>query len=233
MSIQIQYTNRISAKDGINCVTYGVSGSGKTRLSITCPTPIVLSAEKGLLSIRKYNIPFIDISEYKDLIEAYNWIMKSSEAKKYGTYVLDSLSEIAEVVLSEEKKKTRDGRQAHGETQQQMYQIIRQFRDIKGHHKYFIAKEQRIADGMLRRSVPIMPSEKLVQQLPYFFDLVLHLFVGEYLDNNGQRVSYRALHTNAGPEWDAKDRSGNLEPIEYGQTQDGPNLTYIFNKAVS
>jgi hypothetical protein len=231
MAVQIQYTNKISAKDGINCCIYGRSGTGKTMLSASCPTPIVLSAEKGLLSLRKTNIPYIDISEYKELIDAYKWIMSSSEAKRYGTFVLDSMSEIAEVVLSEEKKKTKDGRQAHGETQQQMYQLMRQFRDIKGHHKYFIAKEMRVTEGMapniVTRAVPIMPSSKLVEQLPYFFDLVMHLYVGEYMDNNGQRITYRGLHTSAGPEWDAKDRSGNLDAIEQA------NLGSIFLKAAA
>lgn len=231
MAIQIQNTNRISSKDGVNCCVYGRSGSGKTVLASTCPSPIILSAEKGLLSLRKSNIPYIDISEYKELIEAYKWIMSSSEAKKYDTYVLDSMSEIAEVVLNEEKRKTRDGRQAHGETQQQMYNLMRQFRDIKGRNKYFIAKEMRIMEGLapnvVSRAVPIMPSAKLVEQLPYFFDLVLHLYVGEYIDNNGQRVSYRALHTSAAIEWEAKDRSGNLDEIEQ------PNLSAIFAKCAS
>lgn len=227
MSIQIQYTNKINARDGVNMCVYGRSGSGKTVLAASAPNPIILSAEKGLLSLRKLNIPYIDISTYKELIEAYQWIMSSNEAKRYGTYVLDSMSEIAEVVLSEEKKKNRDGRAAHGETQQQMYQLMRQFRDIKGHHKYFIAKEQRLQDGLIKRSSPIMPSEKLVEQLPYFFDLVLHLYVGDYIDSNGQRQAYRALHTGAGQEWDAKDRSGNLDAIEY------PDLSKIIAKATT
>lgn len=231
MAIQIQYTSKISAKDGVNCCVYGRSGAGKTVLAASAPNPIILSAEKGLLSLRKLNIPYIDISTYKELVEAYKWIMSSSEAKRYGTYVLDSMSEIAEVVLSEEKKKTNDGRRAHGETQTQIYDLMRNFRDIKGHNKYFIAKEMKVVEGMapnvINRSVPIMPSAKLVEQLPYFFDLVMHLYVGEYYDNNGQRVSYRALHTGAGPEWEAKDRSGNLDPIEYA------DLSRVFAKATA
>lgn len=224
--MQIQYTNKISVKDGVKTVVYGRSGSGKTRLSATAPRPIILSAEKGLLSLRKINIPYIDISTYKELVDGYNWIMKSGDSKKYDTICLDSCSEIAEVVLAEESKKNKDPRKAYGETQQQMYSMIRSFRDLEQRNVYFIAKEMLIAtegfDGG-KRAVPIMPSDKLQQQLPYFFDLVLHLFVGK--DTQGKE--YEALHCKTGTGWEAKDRSGNLDEIEYA------DLSYIFKKATA
>ena len=223
--MQIQYTSAISMKDGVKAVVFGGSGVGKTVLLASAPEPIILSAEDGLLSLRKMKVPYIDISNYKQLTEAYTWLIQSSEAKRYQTYGLDSLSEIAECVLGEELKKTADPRRAYGETQQQMYRLIRTVRDIPNKHKVMIAKEQTIETGPgIKCAVAIMPSEKLQAQLPYFFDLVLHMYVATN-PSNGQ--SYRAIHTAMAANWNAKDRSGNLDPVEF------PNLTQIFTKATS
>jgi hypothetical protein len=203
---------------------YGESGIGKTRLLATAPNPLILSAESGLLSLRKERVPFIDISTYKQLVEAYDWVVNSADAKKYTTFGLDSLSEIAEVVLAESLRQNTDGRRAYGEMQQQMYRLIRNFRDIPGKNIIMVAKQMQIDAGMTKCASPIMPSEKLQAQLPYFFDLVLHMFVG--IDpTNGK--SYTAIHTQSAVTWQAKDRSGTLDAVEY------PHLGNIFKKALA
>ncbi len=222
--MQIQLTSKISAADGVKAVTYGRSGVGKTVLASTAPGPLIFSAENGLLSLRKFNIPYIDVTSYKQLDEAFTWALKSSDTKKYSTFVLDSISEIAEVVLAEELKYNKDARKAYGNMQQMMYALIRNFRDLKGKNVQFIAKQQTMEDGtppvITRRFSPIMPSVALQNAMPYFFDLVLHMYAGV---TDGKE--WRAIHTRATPEWDAKDRSGNLDAIEY------PDLSKIFIKA--
>ena len=50
---------------------YGQSGAGKTSLIKTLPSPIVLSAEGGLLSIQDANLPYIEIASMDNLREAY------------------------------------------------------------------------------------------------------------------------------------------------------------------
>ena len=222
--MQVQYTNNIKLDYGVKTCLFGASGIGKTRLLATAPEPIVLSAESGLLSLRKEKVAYIDISTYKQLTEAYQWAISSAEARRYKTFGLDSLSEIAEVVLAEELKKTPDPRKAYGETQQQMYRLVRNFRDIAGKHVVMVAKEMFIEIGTSRCATPLMPSEKLQQQVPYFFDLVLHMYVGND-PTTGKR--YTALHTQSNLNWIAKDRSGTLDSIEY------PDLTNLFKKAIA
>jgi hypothetical protein len=222
--VQIQYTNSIKLTYGVKACVFGASGVGKTRLLSTAPEPLILSGESGLLSLRKERVAFIDISSYKQLTEAYTWATSSSEARKFQTFGLDSLSEVAEIVLSEELRKTNDGRRAYGETQQQMYRLIRNFRDIPGKHVVMVAKEMQVDIGLTKCACAIMPSEKLQAQLPYFFDLVLHMYVGND-PTTGNR--YTALHTQSAVNWQAKDRSGTLDLIEY------PNLNNIFTKAVA
>jgi len=223
-TLQILNTSTINIKDGVKIVLYGASGVGKTRICSTAPKPFIFSAENGLLSLRKEKIAYADITTYKQLADAYMWALQSAEAKKYDTFCLDSLSEIAEVVLAEELKKTPDPRKAYGETQQQMYKIIRAFRDLPSKHIVMIAKEFLSESGLVKCANPIMPSEKLQAQLPYFFDLVLHMFVGNN-PSTGER--YTAIHTSSTSTWQAKDRSGNLDAIEY------PNLAAIFTKAAA
>jgi hypothetical protein len=224
MTIQVQYTSDIKLDYGVKACLFGESGIGKTRLLSTAPNPLILSAESGLLSLRKEKVPYIDISTYKGLTEAYQWVLQSSEAKKYQTFGLDSLSEVAETVLGEELKKTNDPRRAYGEMQQQMYRLIRNFRDINGKHIVMVAKQMMTHVGLTTCACPIMPSEKLQAQLPYFFDLVLHMYVGAD-PTNGK--SYSAIHTQSSVNWQAKDRSGMLDSIEF------PHLGGIFKKALT
>jgi hypothetical protein len=223
--MQINYTNQIKYDYGVKTCLFGASGIGKTRLLSTAPEPLVLSAESGLLSLRKEKVAYIEISSYKLLTEAYQWAISTSvEAKRFKTFGLDSLSEIAEIVLAEELRKSNDPRRAYGETQQQMYKLVRNFRDIPGKNVVMVAKEMFIEIGMARCATPLMPSEKLQLQVPYFFDLVLHMYVGND-STTGKR--YTALHTQSNLNWLAKDRSGTLDVIEY------PDLTNVFKKATS
>ena len=59
MKVNIKSTKDIALDHGIKCVVYGFSGVGKTVLCSTAPKPIVLSAESGLLSLSKVDIPYI------------------------------------------------------------------------------------------------------------------------------------------------------------------------------
>ena len=52
--LKIQYTDDPQIFSGVKCVVYGPAGGGKTRLLATAPSPIILSAEKGLLSLKKF-----------------------------------------------------------------------------------------------------------------------------------------------------------------------------------
>lgn len=129
MAINIK-TTLGNSTNGIKVLVYGHAGSGKTTLIKTLPHPIILSAEAGLLSISDADIPFIEIKSIDELREAYEYIANSGG--EYQSVALDSVSEIAEVVLNAEKKNTKDPRQAYGALQEQMTDIIRAFRDLPG-----------------------------------------------------------------------------------------------------
>jgi phage nucleotide-binding protein len=220
MAINLKSTKGLSA-NGIKVLIYGQAGAGKTSLIPTMPSPVVLSAEGGLLSIAEADVPFIEINSMASLMEAYQWLTESAEAKGFQSVALDSISEIAEVVLNHEKKVNKDPRAAYGAMQEQMADMIRAFRDLPGRHVYFSAKLEKSQDEAGRMLyAPSMPGNKTGQSLPYFFDEVLALRVEKDAEGNTQR----ALMAHSDGLWQAKDRSGKLEAWE------APDLGALINK---
>lgn len=210
MAIQIRSTEHL-ATDGVKMLVYGAAGAGKTSLIPTLPSPVVLSAEGGLLSIAGANIPFIEVKDIGTLQDAYTWLKDSAEAKQYKSVCLDSISEVAEVVLANELRKNKDGRAAYGEMNSTMAELIRAFRDLPGKHVYMSAKLEKSQDEMGRMLYgPSMPGKSLTQQLPYFFDFVFPLRVERDAEGNTQR----ALMTDSDGLWLAKSRSQALDMWE-------------------
>jgi phage nucleotide-binding protein len=219
MAISIKRTRDLT-KSGVKLLVYGAAGAGKTSLITTLPKPIVLSAEAGLLSIQDADLPFIEINTIDDLRQAYVYIT-SEGGSEYESVALDSISEIAEVVLNAEKKIAKDPRQAYGAMQEQVSDLIRAFRDLPGKHVYMSAKLEKSQDEMGRMLyAPSMPGNKVGQSLPYFFDEVLALRVERDAEGNTQR----ALMCDTDGLWAAKDRSGKLAPWE------APDLGAIIEK---
>lgn len=224
MAIQWTTTDQAGSSSGIKCLVYSGSGYGKTTLCATAPNPVILSAESGLLSLRKFQIPVMVIHTLEELMEAYRWLTTSPEANRFETVCLDSLSEIGEVVLAHliKTKGQNDPRKAYGELMPQVTQMIRAFRDLPGKNVYFAAKMEQIKDeatGALKFG-PSMPGQKLGPQLPYFFDEVFHLAIGK--DDKGNLFRY--LKTQPDLQYDAKDRSGALAAME------PPDLNHVFRK---
>jgi len=235
----MRITNTIDATGdhGVKILVYGRSGVGKTVLCATAPAPLLISAESGLLSLThsniarvygegtegvSYSLPVVTIRDVAGLVDTYNWLSSSAEAKQYQTVCLDSLTEIAETVLTHAKSQVKDPRQAYGELIEKMTGVIRSFRDLPGKHVYMSAKQEKVQDSDtgLQLYGPSMPGNKLAQGLPYFFDEVACLRIGKTSDGK----PYRYLQTAPDPQYEAKDRSGALDPIEY------PHLGYIFRK---
>lgn len=218
--IQLKRTSQAHA-NGVKILCYGQSGAGKTTLIKTLPNVVVLSAEGGLLSIQDADLPFIEVSNYATLMDAYKWLTGSEEAKQFQSVAIDSISEIAEVVLHQEKKVAKDPRQAYGAMSDQMGEIVRAFRDIAGKHVYMSAKMEKSQDEMGRvMYAPSMPGNKTGQGLPYFFDFVFAMRVEKDAEGNTQR----ALMCDTDGLWAAKNRGGFVNMWE------SPDLGAIISK---
>lgn len=225
--ISLTWTNQASLTHGVKCMVYGPSGVGKTRLLASAPKPVIISAEKGLLSLRQFQLPAIEIQSYVDLEAALQYLYANPLGREAQTICLDSVSEIAEVCLADAKAKKKDGRAAHGDMQDDLAKTFRRFRDIPGKHVCFTAKEEftKDADGRMLR-MPMFPGNKLAQNAPYFFDEVFQLCAFRDAANRQTRW----LRTAMDNQNVAKDRSGVLSEWENADPATGGGLTVVFEK---
>lgn len=212
--------NVISA--GVKALIYGKAGAGKTVLLSTIPNNLILSAEQGLLSLRRFNLPFIEIKSMADLQGARQWVAGSREAQQFTCISLDSVSEIAEILLGGEKGKSTNTQRAYGEMADQIIDEFRQFRQMD-RHVIFTAKMGMKKDGMsgAMQWGPSFPGQKLDQEVPYLFDEMFQLTIGTD-PTTGQ--NFRVLRTQPDNQNEAKDRSGSLDLWE------PPDLRHVFNK---
>lgn len=204
-------TREAAASNGIKTLVYGPAGAGKTRLCATVPDAVIISAEGGLLSLRDVEIPVIEVTSLQDVVDTRNWLEDSKEADQFQWVCLDSISEIAEIVLKNEKEATKDPRQAYGALIDFMTAAVRMYRDLSK-NVYMSAKQAQIRDeatGMLLYG-PSMPGSKLGQAIPYLFDEVFALRTLVDAEGNAQNV----LQTNRDGQYEAKDRSGALDLYE-------------------
>lgn len=239
MALQFTTAEEASKLTGVKCLVYSLSGIGKTMLAATAPGPVVISAEAGLLSLKRaniervwgpnrpditYDIPVIVVSNVDDLKAAYDWCC-GPQAQGFRTVFLDSLTEIAEVVLNNAKRQVKDPRQAYGELIEKMETLIRYFRDLPGKNVVMLAKMEPHKDEMtgVIKYAPSMPGAKLGTKLPYFFDEVFRLGVNK----TPQGQQYRFLQTQPDMQYEAKDRSGALAEME------PPHLAQLFAKILS
>jgi hypothetical protein len=221
MAIRWLTTDQV-ARNGVKIMTYGTAGTGKTSLCATAPAPFVVSVEAGLLSLAAHKLPCAEVASLPDLQDVWRWVTTSTEARQFATICLDSSTEMADVFLQTLKATSKDPRKAYGEMLDQMMQLLRAFRDLQGKHVYITAKEEWAKDeasGSMRFQ-PMMPGQKLGQQLPYLFDEVFRLVIARDQQGKKQHV----VCTQADYQYEGKDRSGRLDQFET------PNLTEIINK---
>lgn len=215
----MEITSTKDSCETVNVFVYGLSGTGKTRLCSTAPKPCIISSEKGLMSIAKFDIPVLEIASLEDLKKAYEMVKKST---RFETVCLDSISDIAETCLMAFKQKNKDMRKAFMELQDEIADMCRKFRDLPI-NTYVVGKAIQSIDGAGQTTYSLsMPSKRLANDIPYIFDLVLAMRAEEDEDE----VKY-FLQTKPSDKYYAKDRSDTLDRFEK------PDLSRIFKKVAS
>ena len=209
---------------GIKINLYGGAGSGKTTSVQTTGEPtLMVSAEAGLLPLRntKADIKVVEVHNMDDIEGVYNHLVGGSDFK---WVFIDSITEIAEVVLAYELMQSKDPRKSYGEMATKMIQLIKMFRDLPGYDIVMTAKMSRVQDdnGKLIYG-PSMPGRQLGHQLPYLFDIVAPLRV----ERNTEGDLERMLQMVRDDQFEAKDRSGKLDRFEE------PNLANIKAKILN
>lgn len=218
MPINIHRTSELIETGSVKIIVYSEAGFGKTTLCATAPDPFIISTESGLLSLKNFDLPYTPIHSLSELGEAYDHCVSSP----HQTICLDSISDIAETILVDNKKNYNDGRAAYGKLNDTMHEWITKFRDIQNKHVYFTAKQGRFTDEYtgITSYGPMMPGKNNQLNLPFYFDELFCLRIGTL--ENGE--TYRYLQTQPDISYNAKDRSGELNLIER------PDLSKIFAK---
>ena len=232
--VTITTVKAASEGHGIKCLVYGSAGAGKTRLCGTAPSPLIISAEAGLLTLKKLidngelnpNTPVIEVKSITDVEEALELCKTTAKEKGIQTICLDSISEITEKCLANEKSKTKDPRAAYGEMANKVVELVKEFRDLPGFHVLVTAKQTSEPDPVtgVAKASPKCPGRQVGPDLPYLFDVVAHAYTDK---DPTTGANFWALRTAAAFNVEAKDRSGNLDEIEY------PSFTNMINKIMA
>lgn len=203
---------------------YGGPGSGKTPLFNTAPRPVLCAVEPGLLSMRNSNIPTWEAYTRPKIDEFCKWLFESSEARNFDSVGFDSISQVAEIILTDEldPKKNKDGRAAYGKMSIAVMSIVNALYYLPQKHIYLIAK-QGIEEGTGKKK-PYFPGQDLNVKVPHMYDEILHLGLNTV---PGQMNPVRSIRTMENFEITARDRSGMLAELE------PPDLSALFAKAMS
>ena len=159
------------ASHKVKCLVYGASGVGKTRFAATAPKPVFLSAEAGLLSTIGVgdDVDFAEIKSLADLQSAYHELAKGGH--KYETVVIDSITEINEIIKEGIEAKTGKSMQLQdwGTLAKSIRGILRNFRNLDM-HVVFIAQEQNeMNDQKISKIVPSL-NGKAATGIAYYMD---------------------------------------------------------------
>lgn len=226
--MQFIMTDSSAEFHGIKMLVYGRSGAGKTQLSTTLKNTetLYIAAEPGTLTLRQFPpMPGIRITTATEIKETLDWLRGAHEAKQFQNIYFDSISEVAETVLSNAKGLNTDGRKAYGQLIDEMIPHIKGFRDLEGKNVIFTAKQDSVQDEVSKITSygPSMPGKQLDRELPYMFDEVLRLGIGQTQEG----TTYRFLQCKPDLQYTAKDRSGVLDNAE------PPDLGLLFQKILA
>lgn len=216
---------------GINALIYGPARVGKTRLVLTAPNPVMISTERGALSLNDADhIPCVNAHDPKSIEEVFTWVFDSNEIKNFDTLFVDSVTAITEIYLkSELEKKSKSGAKVHGqvaygEMGRKTLNITWNLLSVRNLNIVLIAKEEESISEEKRIKQPYFEGKLLDTKIPYDYNEILRL------DNYripGFQSPTLALKCKGDFSAIAGDRSGKLENFEE------PNLTKLFKKCLS
>lgn len=198
----------------VKALVYGTSGTGKTTFGSTAPKVLFASSEDGLLSVAEKGVEYAQIKSYKDLIDLLAFLIKGGHG--YETIVIDSITEINEIIKEEIETRTKRLMQLQdwGEVQKKIKNTFRSFKSLPM-HVLFIAQEKVIHDeDKIEKIVPGL-NGKAATTIAYDVDIVGYLMI----DKAGKRI----MMTDPNKRLLTKDRSnkiGNATKIDFSEWVD-------------
>jgi hypothetical protein len=226
MNIQnLKPASELAQRFGVKALAYGPPGTGKTPLVKTAPRPVLCVVEPGMLSMRDaVNIPAWDAYTPERLDEFFKWLFESKEATNFDTVGIDSVSQMAELILTQELNRNKDGRKAYGEMSRRVMDIINKLYYFPQKHIYLIGKQVVADENGVASKRPYFPGQDLNVKIPHLYDEILHIAEANIPGMVKPVIAIRAQPTFGIM---ARDRSGRLAELE------PPNLGELFKKCMS
>jgi len=216
--------SQLSGRFGVKALVYGPPGCGKTPVFNTAPRPVLMVVEPGMLSMRNSNVPSFEAYTYAAINEFCTWLFASAETKNFDTVGIDSISQLAEIILTHKLGINKDPRKAYGEMSREVMAIVNALYYMPQKHVYLIGKQTIIDEGGAMKRKPYFPGQDLNVKIPHMYDEILHMGLATIPGVAGQQMAFR---TRESFDIMARDRSGMLN--EYEQ----PDLTALFTKAMT
>ena len=221
---QLKPASQLAQHFGIKVLAYGGPGVGKTPLINTAPRPVLCVVEPGMLSMRNSNVPAWEAYDVPRIHEFFKWLSQSNESKNFDTVGVDSISQLAEIILTDELKKNKDGRKAYGEMSRAVMEIVNALYYLPNKHIYLIGKQSVADENGVMRKKPYFPGQDLNVKVPHMYDEILHIGMNQV---PGMQKPVIAIRTAESYDTMARDRSGRLAELE------PPDLASLFTKAMS
>lgn len=223
---QLKPASQLAQRFGVKALAYGPPGSGKTPIFNTAPRPVMCVVEPGMLSMRTSNIPCWEAYTAEKIDEFFDWLFTSREAAQFDSVGIDSISQLAEIILTQEldPKRNKDGRAAYGKMSIRVMKIVNALYYFPQKHVYLIGKQGVEDNAGIAYKKPFFPGQDLNVKIPHLFDEILRIAPVQF---PGQPKAVTAIRCQ--PDFDclARDRSGMLAEYE------PPDLSALFKKAMS
>lgn len=210
---------------GCKSLIYGPPGSAKTPIANTCPRPVMLACESGLLSMRNSNVPTWQAFTPERIEEFFKWFFHSNENKNFDTLVIDSAPQLADIylqaILSGKSKAGNKvhGQAAYGQMANEVMDHLRPLYYMQQKHAYVICKETEVSN--VKR--PYFPGQILNVDVPHLYDFIIHCGI-KNIPGVGTQLAFQC---NQSIDVLARNRTGNLNDFE------PPNFSALVSKAMT
>ena len=219
---QLRPAHELAGRFGCKAIAYGGPGSAKTPLVNTCPRPVMCVTEPGMLSMRTSKVPCWEANTPERIKEFFEWLKLSNETKGFDTVAVDSLSQLAEIILIRALDQNAHGLKAYGVMSETVQEYLTQMFYMPQKHIYLICKEG--INDVTKKRTPWFPGKELPVKVPHMYDEILH--IGQH-NVPGFIGPVHSIQTFDTFDTLARDRSGKLNSYEE------PNMSKLFAKCMT